>query len=69
MDLTEEQLEEARQEIRRRDKAQSDAYAAEWQCRQNEVKERFWTGMLAKYPGLDRETMYDIYWEVRDFYE
>ena len=69
IELTEEQIEAAKAEIARREQAQKDAWHAECVRKQREAEERFWTGMKAKYPSLDRDTMYDIYAELRNFYE
>lgn len=69
VELTEEQIQAAAAELRRREKARNDAYAEEYHREQKAAEERFWAGMLAQYPDLDRDTMYDIYHEIRNFYE
>lgn len=69
MELTEEQLEEARQELARREKARNDAYSAEWQRKQNEAEERFLEKQDRYHPDIDRDTRYEIYADYRDFFE
>jgi hypothetical protein len=69
MALTEEQLAEAREELAARAKAKSDEYAREYARRQHEAEERHWVKMEAAYPGINRDTMYEIYSDMRDFYE
>lgn len=68
MPLTEEQLAEAQRELRRRAKEQSDRYTCEYAERMLAAEEAFWARMTAKYPQLDKDTMYDIYSEVSDWY-
>jgi len=67
--LTEEQLAEARHILAARRRAQEEAMEAAAARLYREREDRFWTGILAKHPALDRDTMYTIYCEVRDFYE
>ncbi len=69
MTLTEEQLQEAREELRRRDRARNDQYASEYLRQQKEAEERHWRKMEAAYPGISRDTMSCIYNDMRDFYE
>jgi hypothetical protein len=67
--LTEEQLQEATRELKRREDEKEQRYHEEWYAKQQAAEEKFWAGMLARYPQLDRDTMYDIYGECRDFYD
>jgi hypothetical protein len=69
MDLTEEQLAAAQEELRRREKERHDGYAREYARRQAEADERHWEKMEAAYPDLSRDTLYDIYSTMRDYYE
>lgn len=68
MNLTEEQLAEAKAELAKRDREQRRRYEEECARRNREAEDRFWAGMLTKYPDLDRDTMYDIWSEVDDYY-
>jgi len=68
MALTEEQLAEAQTELARREKERFDRYSREYAERQRAAEDAFWERMKAKYPQLDRDTMYDIWSEVDDFF-
>jgi hypothetical protein len=69
MEFTEEQLKEAQQELERREKAQDQKYHEEYVQRQREAEKRHWLKMEAAYPGIDHDTLYSIYSDMRDFYE
>lgn len=69
MALTEEQIKEAEAELKRRQKEKSDAYHREYVRKQAEAEARFWVEMEAKYPQLGHDTMFDIYSELRDFFD
>jgi hypothetical protein len=76
MEFTDEQLKEAQAELRRRDAEQSRKHRedtrkrlAEHDRRQREAEERHWLKMEAAYPGIDHDTLYSIYADMRDFYE
>lgn len=69
MALTEQQLEEAAQEIARREQASRDGYARECAERRRVDEEQFETKMDAWYPDVDRETRYSIYTDYREFHE
>lgn len=69
MALTEEQLAEAKAELDRRTAEKSNLYVREYARRQAEAEERHFIKMEAAYPGIDRETMSNIYYDMRDFYE
>jgi hypothetical protein len=65
--LTEAQLEEAQQELKRREAERAKRYSDEYWARQHAAEKRFWERMLDKYPQLDQDTMYEIYSEIREF--
>lgn len=67
--LTEEQLAEAKQELKRRKDAQDKAYHDEWVRKQREADERFEAKMNAAYPGVDADTRYAIYSDYRNYYD
>jgi hypothetical protein len=69
MEFTEEQLKEAREELTRRDREQSRKYQEEYDRKQREAEKRHWLKMEAAYPGIDHDTLYSIYSDMRDFYE
>lgn len=69
MNLTEEQLDEAKRELARRDKEQAERYHQEYIERQRAADERFRLKMEAAYPGIDADTRYSIYADYRDHYE
>lgn len=69
MALTDAQLEEAKAELKRRETEQARRYSEEYARRQAEAEERLYLKMEAAYPGIDRETMYNIFSDMRDFYE
>jgi hypothetical protein len=67
--LNEEQLEEAQRVLHTREAERHRQYEAECARRYREEEKRFWERMTAKYPHLDQDTMYDIYSEMREFFE
>jgi len=69
MKLTEEQLEEARAEIERREDAKAKAYHDEYMRKVREDDERFHAKMKAQYPNLSEDDMYDIYSQYSDYYQ
>lgn len=69
MALTEAQLEEAKQELKRRDEAQAQLYQQQYREQQRLADERFKAKMNAVYPGVDEDTRYAIYCDYRDYYE
>jgi hypothetical protein len=69
MELTEEQLKEAKAELERREKARNQKYHDEYVARQREAERLHWLKMEAAYPGIDHDTLYSIYSDMRDFYE
>lgn len=69
MALTEEQLREAEAELQRRAKQRSDEYSATYARAMREAEERHWVKMEAAYPGINRETLYSIYSDMREYYE
>lgn len=68
MELTEEQLQAAKAELDRRRAAEEKRYSDEYERKVREADERFWARMRAKYPHLDKDTMYDIYTEICSYY-
>jgi hypothetical protein len=69
MEFTEEQLKEAQLELERRRVTEARAAHEEYMRRQAEAEKRHWLKMEAAYPGIDHDTLYSIYADMRDFYE
>ena len=68
MALTEEQLAEARTELLRREKEIADRRNREYAEKVKRADDAFWERMTAKYPDIDRDTLYDIWSEIDDWY-
>lgn len=68
MNLTEEQITEAKKELERRAKERDERYQREYLEQQRAAQVRFDDKMDMRYPDVDRETRYSIYIDYCEFY-
>lgn len=68
MELTEEQIAEVGRVLREREKERARRASEEHARKMREAEERWEAKMDDKYPGIDRDTRYEIYSDYFDWY-